>query len=100
MGAGAGKYGHLLRRAAPQCETLAIAVESRHLEAFELGDVYAEVVQTDAAPWWRDNTEVVFDLTIAGDCLQHLPKGAGLDLLNASLAAKRRRLICRSHRGG
>jgi len=83
IGAGAGKYGRLLQSVAPGCETLALEIEAQHIVGARLHELYAEVVQADAADWWRSNPDEVFDLVIVGDCLQHLPKSAGLDLLNA-----------------
>ncbi|MDP2004470.1 MAG: class I SAM-dependent methyltransferase [Rubrivivax sp.] len=83
LGAGAGKYGRALRRLVPACESLAVEIDTRHVDAFALRDIYARVEIADAGRWWRDNPDEIFDLVIAGDCLQHLPKSEGLDLLNA-----------------
>lgn len=83
VGAGSGKCGRLLRAAAPACETTALEIESTHLERFALHELYQRVEIADATRWWRDNAEEIFDLVVIGDCLQHLPKSAGLDLLNA-----------------
>lgn len=83
IGAGAGKYGHILTRAAPACERVALEIEAAHVERFALHEVYQRVEVIDAAQWWRANTEESFDLVIAGDCLQQLHKSEGLDLLNA-----------------
>jgi SAM-dependent methyltransferase len=83
IGAGSGKYGRMLERAVPACERLAIEVDAAHVERFALGTVYHQVETLDAARWWQDDPESAFDVVILGDCLQHLPKSAGLDLLNA-----------------
>lgn len=83
IGAGAGKHGRLLAAAAPACERVAIEVEAAHVERFALRGLYQRVEIADASEWWRANPEEAFDLVIAGDCLQQMPKSAGLDLLNA-----------------
>ncbi len=83
IGAGAGKYGRLLAKAAPACERVAVEVEQGHVERFGLHEAYQRVDVADAAQWWRSNTDEAFDLVIAGDCLQQMPKSEGLDLLNA-----------------
>lgn len=83
VGAGSGKYGRLLRAAAPACDAAALEIVSTDLERHALHELYQRVEIADATRWWRDNAEEVFDLVIIGDCLQHLPKSAGLDLLNA-----------------
>jgi SAM-dependent methyltransferase len=85
IGAGAGKFGRLLAEAAPACERLALEVEAAHVEHFALRDVYTRVEVCDAADWWRADPEAAFDLVIAGDCLQQMPKSEGLDLVNALL---------------
>lgn len=83
LGAGAGKYGQLLARAAPACERVAVEIEPSHVERFALRDLYQRVDVADAARWWGDNAEEAFDLVVAGDCLQQMAKSEGLDLLNA-----------------
>lgn len=83
VGAGAGKYGRLLQRSVPDCARTAIEIDAGHVRNFGLDQLYHRVETTDAARWWLDEPEEVFDLVVFGDCLQHLPKSAGLDLLNA-----------------
>lgn len=83
IGAGSGKYGRLLAEAAPDCERVAIEANESLLAQHGLGELYHQVDVADAAQWWRANPDEVFDLVIAGNCLEALPKSAGLDLLNA-----------------
>jgi len=83
IGAGAGKYGRLLQRAAPDCTRTALEIDAGHVQRFGLHEIYHRVETVDAACWWLDEPTETFDVVIAGDCLQHLPKSAGLDLLNA-----------------
>ena len=83
VGAGSGKYAHVLRHAAPGCERVAIEVEPSYIDRFALRELYHRVDLADATRWWRDEPEESFDLVIIGDCIEHLPKSEGLDLLNA-----------------
>lgn len=83
VGAGSGKYGRLLRRAAPSCHATALELSPGHVKAFGLENIYGRVEVADAAVWWRRNPVEVFDLVIAGDCLQSMAKSEGLDFLNA-----------------
>ncbi len=85
IGAGAGKYGRLLSSAAPACERVALEVEAEHVERFGLRELYQRVEVADATQWWRANPEEAFDLVVAGDCLQQIPKSEGIDLVNAWL---------------
>jgi len=83
IGAGSGKYGRLLASEAPGCERIAIEIEADHVERFGLRELYHRVDVSDATGGWQAQSEEAFDLVIAGDCLQQMPKSAGLDLLNA-----------------
>lgn len=82
IGAGAGKYGRLLQAAAPGCQTEALEVQGAFVERFGLGALYHHVHVADVTTWWPEN-QAAFDVVVLGECLQHLPKSAGLDLLNA-----------------
>lgn len=83
VGAGDGKFGRLLRTAAPACDRSAIEIEPALVAQHGLADLYWRVETADATRWWRDNPDEIFDLVVLGDCLQQMPKSEGLDLLNA-----------------
>lgn len=83
VGAGDGKFGRMLRSAAPACDCSAIELEPSLVAQHGLADWYWRVETADAARWWRDNPDETFDLVVLGDCLQQMPKSEGLDLLNA-----------------
>jgi len=83
IGTGAGKYGRLLAAQAPACERVGIEVEPSYAERFGLHALYHQLHQEDASRWWRRTPGEAFDLVLVGDCIEHLPKSEGLDLLNA-----------------
>jgi trans-aconitate methyltransferase len=83
VGAGAGKYGRLLREIAPACETTGVEVDQTYIERFALRDVYTRIEVCDVTGWWQQSEQLTFDLVILGDCLQIMTKSAGADLLNA-----------------
>ncbi|MFO1217237.1 MAG: class I SAM-dependent methyltransferase [Burkholderiaceae bacterium] len=83
IGAGEGKYGRMIARATPSCAIAAIEVHSEYIQRFDLHSLYARVEHVDATQWWRDNADETFDVVVAGNLLQMLPKSAGLDLINA-----------------
>ena len=85
LGAGAGKHGRLIRQAAPDCECVAVEVSVPYVDEYKLHELYQRVDVADATRWWIDNAEETFDLVVAGDLLQSLPKAAGLNLLNAMI---------------
>lgn len=82
FGAGAGKFGRLLRSAAPGCRSVAIAPEAAHVQRFGLDELYDEVRVQSAAPWQAGAVSERFDLAILGG-IERMPKSVGLDLLNA-----------------
>jgi hypothetical protein len=82
VGTGAGKYGHMLTRAAPQCRRVGIEAEATYIERFGLNDIYQQVHCGSAADWQATALDSRFDLAIVGDCLTHMSKSAGQDLLN------------------
>jgi len=83
VGTGAGKHGRLLAQHAPACHRVGIEVEASYVEQFGLAAVYQELHVEDVAAWWRRTPGECFDLALIGDCIEHLPKSDGLDLLNA-----------------
>jgi trans-aconitate methyltransferase len=83
LGAGAGKYGRLLSESVPACERVAVETSEDYVQRFGLRELYHRVDVDDVGQWWRRREEETFDLVVIGDCLEHLPKGQGLDLLNA-----------------
>lgn len=82
IGPGSGKYGRMLRQVMPSCRTTAVEPEASYVERFALREVYDEVHVSTGAQWNADNPDQAFDLAILGDCIEHMPKSVGLDLLN------------------
>ncbi|MBP6900116.1 MAG: hypothetical protein KBC73_08515 [Burkholderiaceae bacterium] len=83
IGAGAGKYGRMLAAAVPAGQRVAVEIEPAYVQRFGLDQCYQRVDLADAAQWWRQHPDECFDLAVLGDSLEHLPKSAGIDLLNA-----------------
>ncbi len=82
IGCGAGKYGELVRALVPAATVIGIEPEAGYIERFKLDLIYDEVRRIDALDLIASATEEFYDLVIIGDCIEHLPKSAGLDLLN------------------
>lgn len=82
VGAGAGKYGRVMRRLCPTAHVTAIEVEPQYIEEYCLREVYDEVVCGDAIDLISDRIDASYDLVIMGDCLEHMRKSDGVDLLN------------------
>ncbi len=83
LGAGAGKYGSMVKEIDPTIETTAIEIEKDYIKKFNLHSIYNRV-------WNIPITDIIqlkyfdsnFDVVMAGDILEHLKKSEGIDLLN------------------
>ena len=82
VGCGAGKHGELVRAAMPTVNLIGIEVEQSYVERFKLNLTYDCVRSIDATKLITTDIEERYDLVIIGDCIEHLPKSAALDLLN------------------
>ena len=59
----------------------AVVIDSSYVKEFNLSDLYAEVIIDDAINLIKD-PRIRYDLVIIGDCIEHMRKSDGLDLLN------------------
>lgn len=82
IGCGEGKYGQMLSRLRPDCRRSGVEMEASYIERFGLCELYHELHIGSAADWQTQAIDRQYDLAILGDCLEHMPKSAGLDLLN------------------
>jgi trans-aconitate methyltransferase len=82
LGAGAGKYGRILRRLCPTAHLRAVEVEQQYIDEFALLEIYDEVICSDATDLIASDIDRSYDLVVIGDCLEHMRKSDGLDLLN------------------
>jgi hypothetical protein len=81
IGAGEGKYGTMLRRVRPTIKLCAIETDASYVEEYKLRDIYDEIRVMDAEDL-LDDLDHSFDAVIIGDCIEHMRKSAGVDLLN------------------
>lgn len=84
IGAGAGKYGLMIRKNLKSVERLiAIEIDKDYIERFRLGSIYDEVLCISANDLLNHRFyDTNFDTIIIGDCIEHLKKSEGIDLLN------------------
>jgi len=82
IGCGAGKHGRLAKSIIPEARRVAIEVHEQYIDRYQLRDVYDEIRVGDATEVLHKNISEQFDLVIMGDCIEHMPKSVGLDLLN------------------
>jgi SAM-dependent methyltransferase len=86
IGPGAGKYGRVAQESAVRgsfaCRTTAIEIDEGYILTYKLRDLYDEVIVGDAMPTLLKMPRSRFDLVMIGDCIEHMRKSDGIDLLN------------------
>lgn len=81
IGPGEGKYGKMLRRVQPETKLIGVEIDPAYVEQYRLREVYDEIWNLDAGELINDSNRA-FDAVIIGDCIEHMRKSMGLDLLN------------------
>ena len=81
IGPGEGKYARMLRRLQADIRLIAVEVDPDYVERYKLRELYDEVWVLNAVDL-IDNPDHTFDAVIIGDCIEHMRKSMGLDLLN------------------
>jgi hypothetical protein len=85
IGPGRGKYSGIVRGKAKEhgfeCHLTAVEIDASYVETFKLGDLYDEVIIDDALNLIRAPRRR-FDFVIIGDCIEHMRKSDGIDLIN------------------
>lgn len=82
IGCGAGKYGALAKELTPDARRIAVEIEEKYVDRFNLRDIYHEVRIGDAQEVLMRSIRENYDLVILGDSIEHMPKSVGLNLLN------------------
>jgi len=86
IGAGAGKYGKIIRQVEELCQVkihkTAIEIDEAYIQEFKLHELYDSVKSVDARQLLNQTPGVKGDMCILGDFIEHLPKSDGIDLLN------------------
>ena len=85
IGPGAGKYGKIARRVAQEkgfvTEITAVEVDASYVAEFDLPSLYDHVIVDDAVRLIK-TPQIKFDMVIIGDCIEHMRKSDGVDLLS------------------
>lgn len=92
IGAGAGRFGQLVKRLNSQAHVTAVEIDAEYIDRFGLLEIYDTVLNTDVESLLHD-VDVDYDLVILGDVIEHLRKSVGVDLLNFFVYRARRILV-------
>lgn len=82
IGAGAGKYGKMIKKILPQSHIIAIEADPFYIKKFKLNSIYDEVYHSRIESFFDNKPDFKTDIAIIGDCLEHLKKSDGVDLIN------------------
>ncbi len=83
IGAGAGKYGEIVKKFDKGIKTVALEIEKDYIKKFELKKIYDEVWNIPANELMKPNYyEKEFDVILMGDVIEHMKKSEGIDLIN------------------
>lgn len=82
IGAGEGKYGKMIKAINPQAKVTAVEVDKSYIVKYKLKNLYDEVLNIDIDSFIDNNPAYNCDAVVIGDCIEHLRKSSGIDLLN------------------
>ncbi|NCP67928.1 class I SAM-dependent methyltransferase [Candidatus Peregrinibacteria bacterium] len=82
IGAGAGKYGLLIRNVFPEAFIEGIEADSEYIKQFSLQNIYNQIYNARVEYFFDDKPDYITEMVIIGDCLEHLKKSDGIDLIN------------------
>lgn len=82
IGAGAGKYGHMIRNLFSHAHIEAVEIEKDYVDRFQLKTLYQNVYQEDIVSFIQKYPDYETDIVIIGDCIEHLKKSDGIDVIH------------------
>ena len=82
IGAGAGKFGRMIREINPKSHIEAVEIEKDYIKKFKLDCLYNRIYNININMFIDNKIDYTCDICIIGDCIEHLKKSDGIDLLN------------------
>lgn len=85
VGAGTGKHCKMIRSLVPDPGSVrleAIEIDPVYVANYRLKDLYDEVHSMDVGKFIDNYVDYTWDVCIIADCLEHLRKSVGVDVLN------------------
>lgn len=82
VGAGAGKYGKIIKELFPKCALQAIEPTEGYVEEYKLRDTYDRVHRKTIHDYCNENAHERHDLVVFGDVLEHFYRSQAIDLLD------------------
>jgi len=82
IGPGFGKYGKIMKHYKPDVKRIGVEIEPDYIENFKLKDIYDEVLCMPGIGLIDNKLDETYDVAIIGDCIEHMRKSEGIDLIN------------------
>jgi hypothetical protein len=82
VGAGAGKYGRIIRTLLPETIIEAIEPTQKYIDEYKLNDLYNNVNCTTIQEFSRDNSRNRYNAVIFGDVLEHFFRSEAIDYID------------------
>lgn len=82
IGAGTGKYGKMVKRIFPSAYIEAVEIDAGYIDDYSLRDIYDHVYCMDIEDFIERYVDYRCDVCIIGDCIEHLKKSVGVDVLH------------------
>lgn len=82
IGSGAGKYGKIIKTIFPEANIIGIEADKSYINKFKLKDFYTKIYHDYIENFINKNPDFRTELVIIGDCIEHLKKSDGINLIN------------------
>jgi len=83
IGAGAGKYGKIIRELKQKKAYItAVEPDPAYIKKYHLKSIYDKIIKQKIEDYICQDPDFVAEVAIIGDCLEHLKKSDGVDLIH------------------
>jgi len=95
VGPGSGKFGQYVREIKGQnVDLVGVEVDSSYITQFDLPSFYGKIYNEDIMDFIKTRPSFKIDFVYIGDCLEHLKKSEGLDLIHYLMYRSKIIVIC------
>lgn len=82
VGAGAGKYGKIIKEILPEATVSAIEPTEQYINEYRLQDIYSKVYMQNVHQFIENHSKERHDLVVFGDVLEHFFRSQVIDILD------------------
>ena len=82
VGVGSGKYSGIIRKNISNAKIIGVEVDTSYIKKFDLNEKYSKIHNQSIEEFIEENPDFFVEIAIIGDCIEHLKKSDGIDLLH------------------